>query len=224
VAPSISVIARPGPHPAARRAVATRPCAKGCGGSTVASGAGTPDLATGIQPVATSGVGDPRVDRIAKVKTFTSRTTRPKTSRSSRRTIAPATTTSTRAMGDRRRRRGRRVEAGWKLQGASAMRHRRARWLNDPVLITHARMGLTPTRTCACLVMKGSPVRFRASALGTRPQMGGLPTGGPAAQRGRGGREAAAEAPRRHPGVFWLSRHGCGQCHPIRSACSSCGR
>jgi len=23
---------------------------------------------------------------------------------------------------------------------------------------------------------------------------------------------------------FWLSRHRCGQCHPIPSACSSCGR
>ena len=29
---------------------------------------------------------------------------------------------------------------------------------------------------------------------------------------------------RHHFEEMWLSRHRCGQCHPIPSACSSCGR
>jgi hypothetical protein len=153
VAPSISVIARPGPHPAAGRAVATRPCPRGCGGSTVASGAGTPDLATGIQPLTKSGVGGARVDRIARSRN--SPVERPRRRRAgrhdgpSRRRRRPgrgrwATAAAGKALGSR-------VEASGCFSDAPST----SQMVDDPVLLTHAHIGPTPTRTCACLVMKG---------------------------------------------------------------------
>ncbi len=43
-------------------------------------------------------------------------------------------------------------------------------------------------------------------------------------QAARSQTEAILELQRNAGSQFGLSRHGCGQCHPVPSACSSCGR